>query len=369
LSGAGGTTSISLTLSATGGSSYFPLFVELLPPPGFTASFDGCATAAIATCTTCTAAAPAVSATDAISHIIQPQHGGLAFNNAFQWAGSPTGYAATEFLGNGWGIGLNVSSATPAVFNQSSAGYFDDSAISFKSTAGIFVPTPTNVFSIVQAPANGANQECAPTCTASGIPVVAIPSTIAGDLGVIMVTNTTSGHYISSVSGCGTWVVPAGAQVSQSGIGAVSMAYTLSLTGACTTATITMNSNDTALNTWVAYAEISRNDSKSFILDVVGATDNSTTSQTPPGQTLTLSGTSTDPDICFQQIENGANASVLPFTQTLYFQPAYGGGSNQNATNYGSNAILLNTLNGAAPKWWLEPEVAVATVVDGMCFK
>jgi hypothetical protein len=110
------------------------------------------------------------------------------------------------------------------------------------------------------------------------------------------------------------------------------------------------------------YYEIART-SGSFALDTCAATVNSSRSLTPPGQALTLSGLN---DVIFQGIQELDN-HALPYSQTLYFQPAFGGGSNQNVPSWGSSAVLVNTENGSAPIWGSNSRTT--SVVFGCAFK
>src|SRR3984885_10424754 len=57
---------VAATLSANATGYYTAEFIELLPPPGQTASFDTAAASATAACTTCTGIALTTSATDAV---------------------------------------------------------------------------------------------------------------------------------------------------------------------------------------------------------------------------------------------------------------------------------------------------------------
>jgi hypothetical protein len=359
--GSSSTTSITVTLSGASGRLFAPIFVEYLPPKGYTASYDGGAAIHTTSCSTaCTAANPTISATDAVFHLIIPNYGGLSVENPFQWAGSPAGYAATEFLGNDAGFGLNVSSTTPATFNQgSTAGFFIDSAISFKSSAGKFA-TPTPVFSIKQVPEN-TNLSCSPSCIISGTPPAsALPAIAAGDLLFLQVNTESAGVYISSATmGGSSFVVPTSCQAT--GVNySTSCAYILSApSGGATRISLTMSA--TAQTFW-DYYEIART-SGSFALDTCAATVNSSRSLTPPGQALTLSGLN---DVIFQGIQELDN-HALPYSQTLYFQPAFGGGSNQNVPSWGSSAVLLNTVNGSAPIWGSNSRTT--SVVFGCAFK
>lgn len=368
--GTAGTTSISVTLSGASGKTFTPVFVEYLPPAGWTPSYDGGATSHNASCSTaCTAAAPTISATDAVFHLSLARYGGLSVENPFQWAGSPAGYAATEFLGNDAGFGLNVSSSTAATFNQGpTAGAFDDVAISIKTSAGKF-NTPAPVFSIKQIPEN-TELQCdswwGNSCTISGTPPArALPAITAGDLLFLQVNTEKAGDYISSATmGGASFIVPTSCQASLSGTNPISIscAYILAApSGGATSISLKMSASGYVF--WDYYEVARLPGSGSFVLDKCAASVNRTSTITPPGQALTLSGSN---EVIFQGVqENGSK--VLPYSQSLYFQPAFGGGSNQNVPDWGSSAVLLNTSNGSAPTWMAN--VSRPSVVHACAFK
>jgi len=71
LTGTAGTSqNISVTLSASSGAVFGETFYEILPPAGFTASYDTSATAIGTACQTCATPSLTLTATDAV--IINP---------------------------------------------------------------------------------------------------------------------------------------------------------------------------------------------------------------------------------------------------------------------------------------------------------
>jgi len=333
---------------------------EVVPPAGYTAQYDGCAAVHNTGCSTCTAAAPPISNTDAVIHFVACGNCGLSSGvGAFPW--TPASYST--FAGAQNGIGLNINTSTPPTVTQGSSSWFIDSALSVGSNAGAFTP-PAQPLSISSAPENGPNQQC--TTASCPFPFTTTPTQAlpAGDACVIWDTNSsTTSHYISTMTGCGTWVVPAGCQASSSTGGSISCAYNLNLGSSCIGEDIngTFTANDATTNTWLAGACFHRTSGSWTYGGSNSATD--ATSLTPAG--VSVSGCGANNAVYFQGIE--VLAAVLPSTQTLYWQPAYGGGSNQNANSFGSNAALVNSTNTTAPTWWLNPQTTEPSVVAGIC--
>ncbi|HWY08227.1 MAG TPA: hypothetical protein VNY24_15305 [Candidatus Acidoferrales bacterium] len=351
VSGTTASTSFTVIMSGATGAEFFVLFVEVLPPTGQTASFDNAATASSAGCTSCTMAAPTITATDAVIHYP------LSVAN-------PPGASTVHIFTNPWfqdanGIvsGLNVTSGTTVPSYPQPSGDFRDSAIAFKSSLGSFTPSSgTTFYQLVHLTDPGINGiSCIPTCA------ITVPSTGAGNLLAMLVSNSSAGHLVS-VNGGGSWVVPTGANSCQVTVTGntnevLSCGYTLSSAGGTTTITPTVSTTGTY--TFVIY-EVSRA-SGSWTFDTQGSAQTAAT-QTVNGVGLTLTGTSSAPDAVFQSFwcPGGCNAN------TLYpLAGNFSGNGNDFAANSGGVA-LLNTLNGAAPIWGT---TGVAGAVTGFAFK
>lgn len=336
LSGTAGTTSVTVNLSGPAGSFFGGNFLEILPPPGSTASFDTAGTSTSSTCTTCAAPSLTLSGTDAVVQV-------LSGNGAAAWNSWSSPYM-TDFAANG--IGLNVSSGTGPTISVASPGGGDVTAIAFKSSAGVFTP-PTGPISLVSY-ANPRNVNCAPSCS------ITVPSTGANHL-LFLEAGDLSSTSISSVSGGGTWTTPSGAntcKISMAGGYAMSCAYVLASSAGATTINITMSGSASANFT---FSEVSSS-SGQFTFDTEASASNAA-QFFPSGPSLTLSGTN---DVVFQaaMIPGGASG------QTWYPQPL--DGFNWVFTN-ASFGILLNTAQAPAPLY--DDLQNNATVVSGVAFK
>ena len=256
---AGMTTGMTITMSGSPGF-FSGQFIELLPPPGTTASYDTSGIATPTSCsgtsgTPCTAASlPGVSATDAI---VQSDGG----NAAATWNGWSSPYIVDA---NGYGICLNCTSGTapqvtyfpcgpqgsPTTCNPEFFG------LAFKSSAGTFTP-PTPQFSILQytapntanrylAPPNGPIITCNPSCS------LPLPQATTGSGHLLYLASANGGPHITNV-GCSPiscasgWVIPVNCQQSASANGSnygLSCAYNLSIPAGVTSLNITMSGNN-----------------------------------------------------------------------------------------------------------------------------
>jgi len=339
LSGTGGTTSVSVTLSAASSGSLQVHFIELLPPPGSTASFDIAGTATSTNCSVCAAVPLTLTATDAVFQT----YGG---NGTQGWNSWSSPYITD---GQGYGMGLNVSSGTAptvAMTNGTNGAIF--MALAFKSSLGTFTP-PTPQFSLVNY--THGNPNCSPSCS------LTIPSTGAGHLLYVEAGNI-NGNHISSINGGGTWVIPSGGnscQINLSGNDAISCAYVLSSTLNTTSLSITMSGSGSEA---FAVSEISSTGG-AFSFDTQGSTTNSA-GFSPSGQPLTLTGTN---DVIFQSIFVSGGTSSVSF----YPLPYIDGQGHQFFNNEAAQATLLNASSGVAPLWVNQQNSA--TVVSGVAFK
>jgi hypothetical protein len=293
--------------------------------------------------------------------------------NGFTGSNAASASYGLNIVGNM--LALNLSSPGTALTGTQWNGsqFLTVGLMAFKSSAGTFTATPSNIWSIinpaaayqVMPPASFARVSCTPAC-----PALTIPSTGSGHLLFMHVYGLASGYgHLSSVSGGGSWVIPTGAKTCQItwSFGAISCGWVLSSASGVTTVTPTMS----AAGTYdFAIYEVSKS-SGSITLDAQNSTYNGSASRTPSGQALTLTnGTSAD-DACFQQIfSNGSPTGAGAGNVTLYTAP-WGQDLNewsQTTPNGVATAALLNTNNGAAPIWQITP-TATASIVSGVCFK
>jgi hypothetical protein len=336
--------SFTVILSGSSGSTILMWIFEVIPPSGFTPSFDGAAVATHASCSTCTMAAPSVSGTDAVFHFPNPTLTQATVNPA----SSPY---FQDF--NGTVFGMNITSSTAPTFTQTS-GAFMDSAIAFKTTSAFTSDSGNSLFSIFSATSQtfaGISCNASPGCT------VTIPSTGTGDLIYIQGVNI-NGDNISSVTGAGSWTVPSGANTCQVALTAdasdvLSCAYNLSSSSGTTT--LTIKTSGTASFSFNIF-EVSRS-SGSFTLDVQSATQNAT-SLSPPGSAVTLTGAN---DVIFQSLlcPGGCNEiSYYPYSSTNT-----NGGNGPNFSGNSASVARLNTNDGTAPIWGYTGGTTVATAV------
>ena len=191
----------------------------------------------------------------------------------------------------------------------------------------------THTFTKVQQVTSG-SLACSPTCN------VTVASTGTGHLLVVLaVSPTTATALLSSISGGGTWVVPTGANTCSRGTvaeGGVSCGYVLASTSGTTTVTLTMGVTQTYD---VSFWEVSYTGAGPISVDAQNS-GASTAAASPPGQALTLAGTS---DAIFQNVATSSaqvTAISAPYT---------------DFTNAGANFVgmaqTLNQSSGAAPTW------------------
>ena len=354
IGGTAGSTNFQITLSGNSGSTFAVSFVELLPPPGSTASFDAGGAVSSTTCTgTCSGVPLTLTATDAV----------MQFLNRAAPADYKGWQSPYQTLPNGDGVHLNAlagAEVAPVVNMQAGSPGAVFSAIAFKSTAGSFTPPAPGPMSLVSFvdpdPAQGLNGlNCAPSCS------LTVPSTGSGHLLYLEAANT-SGVFLGSVSGGGTWAVPASCQIKggQSSGNALSCAYVLSSSSTPVTAiNITMAGN---ANTNFAFYEVSST-TGSFSLDTSSSATNAA-SRNPSGASLTLSPGATD--VVFQSI------SVFGGTSSLSYFPDVRGcrsGCGPQFWNGQAASDALLNVSGSAPTPQWSNQQNNATVVSGIAFK
>lgn len=206
-------------------------------------------------------------------------------------------------------------------------------------------------------PASGLNGlNCAPSCS------LTVPSTGSGHLLYLEAANS-SGVFLSSVSGGGTWVVPASCQIKggQASGNALSCAYVLSSSSTPVTAiNMTMAGN---ANTMFAFFEVASS-SGQFAFDTSGSATNAA-SLNPSGASLTLSQGATD--VVFQSIfVFGGTSSLSYFPDVRACRSGCGPGFwNGEAA---SDAIL-NVTSATLHTPQFANQQNNSTVVSGVAFK
>lgn len=343
VSGSGGATSITVTLSGSSSGLFKIDLIEILPPAGSTAAFDAGGGVSSASCVTCTGVGLTLTATDAVV-----QFQGIHDPNGWNAWSSPW---TTDTQGNA--IYLNASGGTlaaPTVVMANNQAGAVINALAFKSTAGPFTP-PARPISVVSY-TNPQGINCAPNCS------LTIPSTGSGHLLYIEAANLTSTR-IASVSGGGTWVAPNGSNtcaIVLSGGFSLTCAYALSSTPGATSLNVTMSGNS---NNYFAIYEVAST-SGSFAFDAQGSVTVPFTN-TPQGPTLTLSGTN---DVIFQSaFIPGGTSSV-----SRYPIPYNVGNDAQFFNAQAANAALLNTADGTGP-FWVNGQPGTTTIHTGVAFK
>jgi hypothetical protein len=334
--GVGGTGSnlpINVTMSGSCPNLY-TILTELIPPAGFTGALDQFVGTASASCTSCTGAAfSGLAGPDAIVQIVEQ-----VVNGPVTWNSCSGNYILTPNSDCFYQNSPSGSVSAPTV-TMSAAGPTAIGAMAFKTTSTFSVPTP--VFSLVNygnISSTGANQGCSPTCTFT------VPSTGTGNLLFLAIADP-SGVNLSSVTGGGTWVVPASCQqlLTQSATNyQLSCGYVLSSTSAATTLNITMASN---ASIGIGYFEVHRT-TGSFALDVT-AKGTDAASFTPQNGNLTLTGGTAANDVIFHALyapggTGGNTVDPQPGSQNIGAQFL-----NANA----SCSVLLNTNIGTGNFW------------------
>lgn len=344
LSGNAGTsTGISFTLSGSSGAFLGANFIEVLPPPGSTASYDDSVSGTVPACTTCTA--PNMNNITGTDVIIRNDGGG----QPLQWNSWSAPYMTDA---NGFAIGLNVTTNTGPTVTYTKSINPEYMAIAFKSSLGTFTP-PSHQYSVVNFTTTG--QNCS-TC------VLTIPSTGAGHLLFIEAGDEFNTH-ITSVTGGGTWVVPVGSNSCQIGhtitvsggsiSAAASCAYALSSTPGVTSITVQMSGS---AFTDFAIWEISTTGGGTFSFDTQGSHVDTTNGFNIPGQALTLTGTN---DVIFQLLwENGGSGGpnyyaqpTIPFNSTTNVGPF-----NYFVFNEAASVVLLDSGPTPLTPTWLNPQ-------------
>lgn len=344
LTGAAGTTSVTVNLSGGSGTIFGANFFEFLPPPGSTASFDAAATNLSTNCSgTCPGVGLTITGTDVI---LQSMHA----NSASTWNAWSSPYTTLPL---GEGLYLNAKSGAAPTVKVSGTGAVVH-AIAFKSTAGSFTP-PTKPISVVNFTSTGLNgTSCSPTCS------ISVPSTGAGNLLFIEAANLNN-NFISSVSGGGTgWVIPSGGNSCRisyvlAGNNALSCAYLLSSTAGATSISITMTGGGAEFfSIWEVTSTAG-----AFAFDTQSSTQNSA-SFSPPGAALSLTGTN---DAVFQAIFVPGGTS----SGSYLMQPRIPGASLNFFNNNAAEGGVMN-VSSAPPIIWVNQQNN-ATVVTGVAFK
>jgi hypothetical protein len=359
LGGAAGTETVAVTINTNAAATgtittgfYEAAFIELLPPPGQTASFDTAGATASTACTTCTGVALNTSATDVV----------LQFADNFGSATS-SNPCSSPYITDAFNqcIGLNIASGSLAAptFTQTPSSPMAFSALAFKSSAANFT-TSTPLFSLVHYTfvSGAGGLICTPTCSS-----VTIPSTTAGNLLFIASASVVgSDALVSFTDGGDTSTACSGANITVTGQAeSMSCGYTITA-GGKTSVTPVMS---TTGNTGFGIYELARTGG-SWTLDAQGSTQRAASPPYITGQTLSLTGTN---DACFQGAYNAGGTSTATQYLTPYTFGASGGVYILNTE--ASEQILLGTYygslagTGGAPVWLSN---ANSAGVNGVCF-
>lgn len=346
LSAPAGCEFVTVNVSATQTSAWSFNTVEVSPPNGHSFSvLDSSGAGSNSSCTTCTFSQPTLTGTDLVFQFND-------FNG--QPAAGPnfTSPYITDQFANAVCLDCNTNIA-PAMTQVSGSGAAW-SWLALKTTAGKYtVPRASRAISIVNHSIDSVN---APIACSPGCAAFTIPSTTSGNLlRLSAIENSVSEGYISSVSGCGKWVVPGASLQDGQGYGGISAAYNLAAIGGCTSITVTMNKsvgNGSGFGAVLSYWELSK-PSGPWRFDTSGCTSNASGTDSPSGQALTLNET-VDVHAIFQFILNSGGVSgvtLYPWTNNGGNPTAYNGSTTGGNDNFGSDVVRLNTKDGSAPVW------------------
>jgi hypothetical protein len=337
--GAGGA---SMTLSGASGSVFGVNFMEILPPPGATASFD-VGGANPTTCTggvSCMAVGLTLTATDVV---IEDMHN----NNAPSWN---SWSAPFHTLPLGEAIALNVAPGAMAAptIAPSNSGATTFSAIAFKSSLGTFTQ-PVSLTSIKNFTSS------ATSCSAC---VIAIPSTSAGDLLYIEEAGINNDQINSITDGSGdTFTVSPSCRITMvlAGNDALACGWTLSVSAGVTSVTVNMSGNASH-----QFGVFEVTGAASYALDVIGTATNGS-SLNPSGKALTTTGTN---DVFFQSI------FVPGGTSSGQYMPCcrINGQGLQFYNNQAAAGVLLDVSAPVITPLWVDQQ-NMASIVSGVAFK
>jgi hypothetical protein len=346
----GGTGIESLVVNMTSNTTSVFLIaaIELLPPSGYTASYDTVGTYSSASCNPCSGVGLTLSETDAV---VEWRETTIAYTTPWAAWGSPaTSPWMTDFEGTGYYLNAPPGSMSAPSVALSSAGAWVVTALAFKSTANTFTTSAPQYLENYTFTSTALT--CSPTCS------MTIPSTTSGNL-IYLEVGTLSGAYnLSSFSiGATAGTVPSGCESSVTSPAAdyQSCGYLLSAPSGATSANITMSGTAT---TYAEAFEVAKGGG-SWALDTSGSASNSA-SYTPQGVALTLSGTN---DAVFQCITAYGGYGAT----TLDPLPSTGVNGAMYFTDAGGCGLLLNTVNGAAPYYTFQN--GYVSAVTGMAFK
>ncbi len=328
VSGVAGVEKIVATLSgtATAAPSGGPYLVyrELKPPSGYAASYDTSNTASSGSCTNCTGASLTLADTDYVTEVADDSGYNYAANSC------PTNwFVEGDDAGCDYINAPSGSLSAPTFAFTASQNFFTNVAMAWKATAGKFtIPSP--VFSVANAtvPGSGDYVSCGPTCT------ITVPTTtVENYLFIPTYTEGAAGYYPSSCSSSmGTCTVPTSCQ--QQNLSCMEIPITTS----GTSVSVTFNSSTTTAGFYAL--ELART-SGTWTVDAVGCNSNTTTN-TPSGPSLTLSGTN-------DAIVNWGYAIGGIAAQQYFYLPLISTAIWLNESIYdGSIGYLLNSVNGTA---------------------
>jgi hypothetical protein len=342
LSGTTATQTFTVNLSGNSSGYFVIQFAEVLPPTGYTASFDVGGNHADTGCTTsCAVASVSLSATDFVLQCCEfsmnPWHGigGKPWDSPY----------LTSPVGNGIGLNIPAGTTSPAVAMVNGTGTgFVSSTLALKSSAGPFIFTGSTNLSLVQytLPTNtGAGSAGQVNCTPACPALTAFSSTGSGNLLVLIEGDTGSSHRnLSSITDnqSETWTVPTGA--GSCGLNAgVSCAYVLSSTAGVTSITPTLAGTTGGASAGFSLWEFHRT-TGSWTLDCQGA-KTQTGVTLPVSPTITCTGTN---DVVIAAVAGSGGVSGMTYGMMGDF-PGAALNLKTSSPFDPSNAALINTTN------------------------
>jgi len=339
IGGNAGATSFTVTMTGNVTSNFFPFFWEFLPPKGSTASLDTSSSSTHAACTSCTTDSMTLTSTDIAMHF---------FGSGFAPFNDTTWHPAADpwiYDGNGL-VALDVTNATGGgaiSYTQDSSSPTVNLGIAFKSSAGNYaiLPKPFSIVHLTWTSNSNTN------CNVSGTCTVTIPSATNGNLFFIWAA-TTVGKPLLSVTGGGTWTIPAGCQVNLSSNTQTSCAYSTNVPNATTSLSLKCDASSCTLGYEIW--ELARNDSGTWTLDQI-ATKSLAAQTNPPGINFCASGCdapalTSNTEVIFQALsQQGGIVACTYYPQPFSGDQACGYMYSINETG----VVLLNTNNSNPP--------------------
>lgn len=201
-------------------------------------------------------------------------------------------------------------------------------------------------FTLTQAVADRATWANHLTCAGTGC-TLAVPSTGTGH-GFLAFAYDGSGNKLTTVTGGGTWTVPAASCVAASGpVGGTSCAYVTNSTSGTTSLSFTFNG--TVGDVTIAYWEYAWSGA-SISFDNCWSTNPGTTATTLTGPTLSLAGGTEVVGTLASASGSSITAVAAPYNTNFVNQDDATGALSPNA-----GSTVLNTPTNTASSWTITP--------------